>query len=175
MLPGSHVINEIYDADADDNTLNITTGRVYLKNKVWNFDLKSQKWDVQDSGIEDEDIVGSAVAFDAEKQVGWYYGGFVRPSIFAGYHNGGITIVGSLGSTRGLQDLYRLDRGKETPVKVKTDSTFVGNVELGELVYIRGLGKAGILVLIGGDAGGDKTRLVSIRNRQQWHPRCYFD
>ena len=128
MLPGMYV---------DGNPNDATT---YPKNKVWNFDLESQEWDVQDSGILDQTegtavAYDDAVAFDADKQVGWYYGG----NVMLNPPNG-----------TWVQDLYRLDRGKETPIKVETNSSLVGKVLAGELVYIGGAGNAGILVLIGG-------------------------
>ena len=53
-------------------------------------------------------------------------------------------------SRPGSQDLYRLDRGKGSPIKVDTNSSIVGNVTGGELIYIGGAGEAGVLVLIGG-------------------------
>ena len=74
-------------------------------NAVWNFNLKTQKLDVQDSGIQDQ-AQGAAIAFDTEKQVGWYYGGAVK----------------SNDGDRYLQDLYRLDRGKGTPTKVASSN-----------------------------------------------------
>ena len=62
MLPAAY-------SDGNDTT-------TYPKNKVWNFDLESREWDVQDSGFEVQ-VQSAAVAFDAEKEVGWYYGGNV--------------------------------------------------------------------------------------------------
>ena len=140
MLPGEYVGYKS-TADDDGNIINMTTFPD-LTNKVWNFDLKSQRWDVQDSGT--KDTVGAAIAFDAKRQVGWYYGG---------RHNSGPDTWNYIE----LQDLYRLDRGKETPMIVETDSSLVGFVEHGELIYIEGAGEAGILVLLG---GGDHVSMV---------------
>ena len=109
-----------------ENTTNFT-------NVVWNFNLKTQELDVQDLG--QGQAQGVSIAFDAEKQVGWYYGGLVNS-------HGGYLIYS--------QDLYRLDRGKGTPTKVHVNSSSVGSVVGGELVYIKNIGEAGILVLIGG-------------------------
>ena len=53
-------------------------------------------------------------------------------------------------SRAGSQDLYRLDKGKGTPIIVDTNSSIVGNVTGGELIYIGGAGEAGVLVLMGG-------------------------
>ena len=112
---------------------NDTTNSTYM---VWNLDLKTQKLDVQYLGIQSE-ASGAAIAFDTEKQVGWYYGGIVK------LNDGGF---------RYLQDLYRLDRGKGTPTKVDVNSS-IGSVIGGELVYLKNIGEAGILVLIGGSTG----------------------
>ena len=90
--------------------------------------------DVQDLGTRDQ-AQGASIAFDTEKQVGWYYGGIEHI-----YH----------GDFRYSQDLYRLDRGKGTPTKVDVNSSSVGAVVGGELVYLKNIGEAGILVLIGG-------------------------
>ena len=101
-------------------------------NTVWNFNLKTQKLDVQKSvkqlGYD------AATAFDTENQVGWYYGGTLDT-------DAGIT---------NLQDLHRLDRGKGAPTKVKTNPSSPGAVSGGELVCFENIGEAGILVLIGG-------------------------
>ena len=127
-----------------------------LRNKVWNFDLKSLEWSVQVSGIEHQ-VQFAAVAFDAEEQVGWYYGGYDD-------------------STTVLQDLYRLGRGEMTPIKVETDSHSVGGAQHGGLVYIGGVGEAGILVLMGGALGQAPDELVSIMNQtNEWYHSCYFD
>ena len=101
---------------------------------------------IQDSGIKYQ-ATGAAIAFDTEKQVGWYYGGMVELSD---------------GSSIYSQDLYRLDRGKGTPTKVDVNSSSVGAVLGGELVYLKNIGEAGILVLIGGATGSDDTHMVSI-------------
>lgn len=155
MLPGEHAFNNI--GDVDGNPLNITTYRTNLTNKVWNFDLQSRRWDVYASGV--DQAKGASVAFDAEKQIGWYYGGLDMQN---DYRNGTEFVV-SNGSTRALQDLYRLDRGNGAPQKVITSSIIVGNEKDGEMVYIQGVGKAGILVLIGGnDANSQSPQLVSI-------------
>ena len=138
MLPGEY---QYYNntADEDGNVINMTTFPILI-NSVWNFDLKSQKWDVHASGVEDNPEF-PVIAFDTKTQVGWYYGG---------YDNS--------------EDLYRLDRGKETPMKVETDSSLVGAVRNGELIYIEGAGEAGILVLLGGNVG-DKLDFVSIMDQ----------
>ena len=60
------------------------------------------------------------------------------------------------------QDLYRLDRGKGTPTKVKVNSSSVGDVWGGELVYIKNIGEAGVLVLIGGSTNRENTQMVSM-------------
>ena len=155
MLPGTHAYYNI--ADEDGNILNNTTSyRTNLTNRVWNYDLKSQKWDVQDSGVGDQ-AHNPAVAFDAEKQVGWYYGGYDVPDR---YYNG-TSLVASNGSTRALQDLYRVDKGKGAPVKIEARS-LVGNLDDGAMVYIEGRGEAGILVLLGGNDGTQDIQLVSM-------------
>lgn len=117
-------------------TFNGTAHRPDLAGRVWDFDLQSQKWDVQFSGI--EVWTRAATAFDTEQQVGWIYGGDSENTSMITDQTG----------------LYRLDRGKRTPIKVKTDSPPIGIVSSGELVHIGGAGKAGILVLMGGADGG---------------------
>ena len=148
MLPGKNTFPNI--SDADGNILSTTAYRTNLSGKVWNFDLSSQEWEVHPSGIEDP-AEEAAIAFDAEKQVGWYYGGKVSPDSF---------LEPSM-STRALHDLYRLDKGEETPIKVETKSSHIEEVVQGELVYIGGVGEAGILVLVGGEQGVDTFLLVS--------------
>ena len=174
MFPGTHAL--FNSDDAYGNILNITTYRTDLTDKVWDFDLKSHQWSVHDSGLEDRSQ-HPAVAYDAKKQVGWYYGGFDTPDR---YYNGNLFVgFPSNGTTRALQDLYRLDQGKENPIRIETDSTFVGNVEEGELVYIEGAGGAGVLVLIGGNAGAQSTQLVSMVDQIQinkfYHSRGPFN
>ena len=110
---------------------------------VLNFNLKTQIFDVLDSG--QQQARSAAIAFDTEQQVGWYYGGIVESDAGLIYS----------------QDLYRLDRGKGTPTKVEVSSS-VGAVFGGELVYIKNIGEAGILVLIGGTTGSDGTQMVSM-------------
>ena len=160
MLPGTHAFFNI--ADAEGNPLDITTYRTNLTNKAWSLDLNNWEWNVYVSGVEDRPR-GAAVAYDDEKQIGWYYGGWDGPDQ---YLNGSVYVdFNSSRATRALQDLYRLDRGEGTPIKVKTDSSIVGSVKDGELVYIEGVGKAGILVLIGGEYVGlqeGELNLVSI-------------
>ena len=125
-----------------DGALFISDGVMHLlpgeykdtTHSTWDLNLKTRKLDVQDSGIQYQ-TSGAAIAFDTEKQVGWYYGGMVEP-------NDGVF--------KYSQDLYRLDRGKGTPIKVDVKSS-VGVVSGGELVYLKNIGEAGILVLIGGD------------------------
>ena len=111
-----------------------------LINMVLNFNLKTQGFGARSSGQEEPQ--GAAIAFDTEKQVGWYYGGIMDSSIY-----------------RVSQDLYRLDRGKWTSTKVDVNSSSVGAVVDGELVYIKNIGEAGVLVLIGGRS---KTQMVSM-------------
>ena len=158
MLPGRNV--DLNITDADGKILDATKYRANLTNKVWNFDLESQKWEVHISGVEDQAQL-AAIAFDAEKEVGWYYGG---KSERDQHYNETISVdfASNESSGRALRDLYRLDRGKGTPQKVKTDSSPVGNVNQGELVYIEGVGEAGILVLMGGNVGVEPSQLVSI-------------
>ena len=129
MLPGINV--DAVNTDADANILNTTTHQVNLIHNFWSFDLKIQTWDIHFSEVEDLQEY-DAFAFDTEKQVGWYYGGVYTPDDYKPQH------------------LYRLDREEMTPVEVETESS-AGTVFAGELVYIEGAGKAGILVLIGGE------------------------
>ena len=113
------------------NTMQYKTN---LTNRMWNFDLETQKWDIQTSGIQDPvGDTSATVAFDTRKQVGWYYGWFEDHS-------------SSSGSERYL---YRLDRGKESHTKIDPS---MGSVMEGELVYLENVGDAGALVLIGGQA-----------------------
>ena len=148
MLPGAHVLNN--SVDANGNILNTTTYRVNLTNRVWDFHLESQKWGVHVSEIEDQPG-WAAATFDTRNQVGWYYGGHI---FAAQYYNGTVLMNStSNGPDRVLRDLYRLDRGQHTPIKVEADSSIVGVMNGGELVYIEGAGEAGILVLIGGATG----------------------
>ena len=137
-----------------DNITNLT-------NTVWNFNLKTQKLDVQDSGIQYR-AYGAAIAFDTEKQVGWYYGGIVES-------NDGVL--------RYSQDLYRLDRGEGALTKVEVNSSSVGAVSGGELVYIKNIGEAGVLVLIGGMTGSLGTQMVSMvdLNEQMYHSCLLLD
>ena len=116
--------------------------------KVWNFNLKTQKLDAQDSGFQYQPV-GAAIAFDTEKQVGWYYGGMIDYA----------------GAISYSQDLYRLDRGKGTPTKVDVNSSSVGAVLGGELVYLENIGEAGILVLIGGATGLQMVSMVDLINK----------
>ena len=154
MLPGRNIHLNI--TDTDGNILNTATYGTNLAGKVWDFDLTSQKWGVQVSGIGDQ-AKDVAVAFDAEKQVGWYYGGVDI------IYNGTSFVDPSLNRSLGaFQDLHRLDKGKVTPVKVEADNSFIGSVDMAELVYIGGAGEAGILVLIGGNGNTQITQLVSI-------------
>ena len=170
MRPGTPAYYKI--ADAYGNELNTTTYRTNLTHRVWNFDLESQQWDVQTSQFDENPSYG-VVAFDSEKQVGWYYGGWEMPDV---YYNGSVEIRNNQ-SIHALQDLYRLDMGKETPIKVETDSKLVGNVVQGELVYIKGIGEAGILVLVGGNAGIEFYQLVSMVDQfnEPFHSHCLFD
>ena len=168
MLPGTHGFYNIEDENGNGH--NTTTYRTNLTDKAWDFDLKSQKWSVHVSEMEDRPQY-PAIAFDSQKQVGWFYGGFDRPDR---YFNGA-ELVGTDPNqrTRGLQELYHLERGKGAPIKVDTDSSLVGDVEKGELVYIESAGKAGILVLLGGDAGVESTKLVSMVDRVNWLCRSH--
>ena len=111
MLPGEDISHKGGIADEDGNIISMNPPN--LTNRVWNFDLKSQKWDVQVSGVENR--VDPAIVFDTETQVGWYYGG--------------------QNDTTGFQDLYRLDRGVATPIRVETNSSLVGAVRSGMLTY----------------------------------------
>ena len=138
MLPGGYTPVSTSDADGNENPTN----------KVWNFNLESRKWDIQVSGIKDN-IESSASAFDTEKQVGWYYGG----RSFSPAQNIGWTM------SRGL---YRLDKGNGAPTEAGGNSTTVGDMAGGELVYIKDVGKAGILVLIGGETDTMNAPMVSI-------------
>ena len=150
MLPGGYSdILKIFDP---------TTNRVDLTNMVWNFNIENQEWDIQVSGIEDN-IQYTASAFDAEKQVGWYYGG----GSLDDYSSGNFQDIGWTMS-RGL---YRLDKGKGAPTKLGGNSTTVWDVSGGELVYIKGVGREGILVLIGGMADMVNSPLVSIGGQNQ--------
>lgn len=152
MLPGTNVPWKI--SDAYGNILNNTLSEANFTNRVWDFDLKTQKWSVSDAGNGDQPQ-DAAVAYDLEKQVGWYYGGYYIPDTYSNENISEVTHIMSPGyppppPSISLQNLCRLDRGKGAPVKVETDSSIVGNVTAGELVYIGGAGEAGILVLIGG-------------------------
>ena len=143
MLPGED-LSRWGTADEDGNFVLITPLPNWT-NKVWNFDLESQEWDVQDSGMKDI-AWKAAIAFDVKTQVGWFYGGQNYDIVF--------------------HDLYRLDRGNEMPIKVKTESSIFGAVADGELIYIEGVGEAGILVLLGGNGEGydQRVRGVSMMN-----------
>ena len=176
LLPGDWVYQEII-AD-EDGKIHNRSGSWFdsdLVNVVWHFDLEAEKWRARDSGIEDP-TSGPAVAFDEEKQVGWYYGGY---HILARYTPQKLINEMDLDfenvSRMGSQDLYRLDRGKGTPKIVNTDSSIVGNVTGGELIYIGGAGEAGILVLIGGYLNQEALALVvSILNLIQINGSCHF-
>ena len=150
MLPGGHSIYGTATADGDlrEITDSITI-QTNLTNQVWNYNLGNQKWDMRVSGIENN-IQYAAIAFDAEKQVGWYYGG--------------MSLQGS--DWVMSQALYRLDEGRGAPTKVGVySSSSVWAVAGGELVYIKGVGKAGILVLVGGAADLVSPQLVSIGDK----------
>ena len=125
MLPGEYSVSRT--PSADDNRLGISGND--LPSMVSNFNLTSREWVIEVSKIEDN-ILSAAIAFDAEKQVGWYCGGMSLHGITS-------------------HALYRLDKGKGAPTKVGVYPS-VWDVVGGELVYIQDVGKAGILVLIGG-------------------------
>ena len=136
-----------------DGALFISDGVMHMRpgtftNTVLNFNLKTQKLDVLYSGIQYQ-AQSAAIAFDTEKQVGWYYGGVVELP-----H----------GDLRFSEDLYRLDRGTGAPAKVDVNSSSIGAALGGELVYLKDIGEAGILVLIGGATGSGNTRMVSMVN-----------
>ena len=116
-------------------------------NTVWSFNLKTQKFYVQDPGIQ-YNLMGAAIAFDTEKQVGWYYSETGPNDRVLSYS----------------QDLYRLDRGKGTPTKIEANSSSVGDLWGGELVYLKNIGEAGVLVLIGGSTDRDEAQMVSMVN-----------
>ena len=120
------------------------------KNTIWNFNLKTQKSEVQDSGIQYQPY-RAAIAFDTEKQVGWYYGGQMWSN--------------DDGISKYSQDLYRLDRGKGTPTKIEVNSSSAGSVVDGELVYLKNIGEAGILVLIGGSTAFQMVSMVDLINK----------
>ena len=163
ILPGRHSGYRMADADANileaGAYLNSTGYQTNLTSRVLNFNLESQEWDIQSSGIEDK-IQGAAVAFDDEKQVGWYYSGM---TVLDPYTNGMWRY--STSSLKTSQDLYRLDRGKGAPTKVEIDSSSTGDVVKGELVYIKDVGKAGILVLFGGMSDVAGIQVVSIMDQ----------
>ena len=163
MLPGKPAYLEI--SDEYGNILNTTEYRANLTDRVWDFDLKSQEWSVHVSGISLEDRPKyPAVAYDAEKQVGWFYGGLNSPDVYS-------TPDGDAGdptnqTIRVLQDLYRLDQGKSAPTRVTTGTSFVGSAQKAELDYIEGAGEAGILVLLGGDRGTANTYVGNLLVRE---------
>ena len=128
-----------------DGALFISDGVMHLLPGGWDFNLKTQKLSVQGSGIQYH-VNSAVIAFDTENQVGWYYGGIVELK------------ARSFGYS---QDLYRLDRGKRTPTKVVVNSSSVGTVLDGELVYLKNIGEAGVLVLIGGTTD---LQMVSMMN-----------
>ena len=171
MLPGGHELFDI--ADVYGNVLNTTTYQVSLVNRVWDFDLKTQQWSVHDSGIQDG-AQNAAVAFDVKNQAGWYYGGYYLDNLNStvdSQYSMKPTVVGP--PIEYLQDLRRLDKGKDTPITVETDSSIVGNVTEGELIYIGGAGEAGILVLIGGHA---VLSVVGEPNpNESCNPQCFFN
>ena len=78
MLPGTHALLNI--ADEGGNVLDTTTWRTDLTNRVWNFDLVSQKRDLGFCGKKDRPQA-AAVAIDTKQQVGWYYRGQVSPDV----------------------------------------------------------------------------------------------
>ena len=170
MLPGSY--SDFKIVDGYGTFLSNTTYHTNLTNRVWNFDIGSQEWSVDVSGAEGL-INNAASAFDTEKQEGWYYGG----NLFHGPFYNMSEVVSNQDTERMLLDLYRLDRGKGTPIKVETEHASVGNVLAGELVYIGGAGEAGVLVLIGGISGHDISQMVSIAgqiNGSCHHSHCLF-
>ena len=130
----------------NDGAIFISDGVMHLLPEGWNLNLKTQKLSRQGSEVQYY-VNSAAIAFDTEKQVGWYYGGMVNL-------NDGSSIYS--------QDLYRLDRGKGTPTKVDVNSSSVGTVLDGELVYLKNIGEAGILVLIGGTTDFEDTHMVSM-------------
>ena len=144
-LPSSFYDGALFISDGvmymipGDNRFLFSENTTNFTNTVWNFNLKTRELDVQDLG--QGHAQEAAIAFDTEKQVGWYYGGVV------GSNDGPYSYS---------QDLYRLDRGKWTPTKVDVNSSSVGSVVGGELVYIKNIGEAGVLVLIGGATRGEK-------------------
>ena len=179
MLPGDQALEQ-FIADEAGNIRNYS--HMDLVNRVWDFNLEAQQWSVHDSGIETP-LSGTAVAFDVEKQVGWYYGGydsFDRYSPRMKIDRMGPDLE-NLSRERdienlfrpGSQDLYRLDRGKGTPIKVNTNSSIVESITGGELIYIGGAGEAGVLVLMGGFLNTEAfPEVVSILNQIQISELC---
>ena len=151
MLPGEDFYDE-KTADEYGNDITMTTPD--LKNKVWTFNLDSHAWNVQVSGLEEEynNPQLPAIAFDTKTQVLWYYGGLAS------------------------HELYRVDRGVATPIEVETDSSLVGVVSRGMLVYIESAGNAGILVLLGGIEGisHDEKQPVSMMEQIVNHSDLLF-
>ena len=128
----------------NDGAIFISDGVMHLLPEGLDFNLTTQS----STSLGYEFLVNRAtIAFDTEKQVGWYYGG-IEPL------NSGSFILS--------QDLYRLDRGKRIPTKVDVNSSSVGYVLSGELVYLKNIGEAGILVLIGGASDQGETQMVSM-------------
>ena len=170
MLPGSYPGDKIVDENG--NFLNTTTYQTNLTNRVWNFDIESQKWGVDVAGTEGL-INNAASAFDTERQEGWYYGGGLVRGAFYNVSE----VASNQDTERMLLDLYRLNRGKGTPIKVETVSSFIGPVLGGELVFIGGAGETGVLVLIGGIELAEPKQTVSMAgqiNGSCHHSYCLF-
>ena len=150
MLPGAHSVYGTADEYGYIHGITDSfTIQTNLTNQVWNYNLANRKWDIQVSGLEDN-IQYAASAFDAEKQVSWYYGG--------------MSLQGS--DWIMSQALYRLDKGKGAPTKIGAhSSSSIWDVVGGELVYIKDVGRAGILVLVGGAADLINPQVVSIGDK----------
>ena len=118
MLPGWNTVQNFTGVQYETN----------LTNRVWNFDLETQEWDIQTSGIQDKAEGTSAnVAFDTRKQARWYYAWF------------------EASSSESERYLYRLDRRKESPTKVDYSTQDVMDWNH---VYLENIGDAGVLVQI---------------------------
>ncbi|KAF8466027.1 hypothetical protein BDZ91DRAFT_794625 [Kalaharituber pfeilii] len=111
----------------------------FADTKVFRFDIDHDAWDLPwEGGLGQETPMDGLVAADHAAEVGWVYGGL-----------------------RSYKSLVRFDmHRKEKPVGeiMKTvNREVVPQLSGGELLFLRGLGKEGMLVVIGGEVDSTMT------------------
>ncbi|KAF8456803.1 hypothetical protein BDZ91DRAFT_839213 [Kalaharituber pfeilii] len=143
--------------------------RVPITDRLWTYNIKQDEWNTEDSssGMGADTVGRAQLAWDPKggrggNGIGWIYGGTVE----TGQWIVGDNITGTaerLKELRGFTKVTGVKMSQTWKVERLGGGQQIGTADMGDLLFVEGVGESGLLVMVGGRSSNAMRSLNEIQ------------